>query len=295
LAEKLEVEKARKEAKTNARIDEIMGELKAERNERIKDQERMRALESELNALKNPTTEDAIERKEAERIAKYTAEDKKLPREKRREMDNSELEEWLMEDIVAAQRWLANQTLRRDRERQADLTPKDDAKAKADAVIRKQEQSKARVALKHPELDVTKRVAELREQGKTQADIQATIFKENPKARIVAEIMQENPDKYILHENGPELLAEEMERRLKTAPKKQVNQEDLDAEVEARVQAELRRRESLPENIRSNRDGGPEKKLNDLEKVQWVTFKKMFPQKTFADFESMQKRREKVA
>lgn len=306
LAEKTEAEKEAKiQAKIDARINEVTGKLKALENQTVKKDDEIKALRQEIEILKNGTnnTEQEIESKEAERITKYLKEDAKLPREKRREMSDSELEEWMVEDLVSAQRWLSKQELRRDKERLADLeamkpSKNDESKIKADEVIRKQQESKARVALKHPELDVTKRIAELKGQGKTEQQIQETIFKENPKARVVAEILREDAEKYVLSENGPELLAEEMERRLKNQPKNSVKtktQEEIDQEIEERVQAELKRRESLPENLRSNREPGQERGLSELEKAQFAIYQRSFPGKTIADFKAMLKRREKVA
>jgi hypothetical protein len=295
LQKRAEQKEADRQAKIDQRFAEITGELKAERNARTKDQEKIKALENELKALKEPGNADAIYKAEEERVAKYREADKALPRAERREMDDAELEEWMIEDMVSANRWLVKQERRRERERESDANNgKDDLSGKAEEILQRQAESKARATAKHPELDMTKRMADLKGQGKSEAEIQGIIFKENPKVRTVAEIMREDPDKYLLADNGPELLVEEMERRLKSKPSE--SQEERDARIAAEaIERERQRIASLPENLRSNPQGNNEPKMSELETAQYQTFKKMFPQKTLADFKALQERRAKNA
>jgi len=288
---------AEREANIQKRIDQIAGELKAERNERSKDKEKIAALEAELKKLGNASgeTQDEIEKLEAARVEKYVEADKALPKEKRREMSDEDLTEWMIEDMAGANRWLAKQELRRERERDADaarLNGGSDADRQAEAIIAKQAGSRSRAEAKHPELNVTARVSALQAEGKTEREIQATIFAENPKAKLAAEIIQSNPDKYLLAENGPEMVVEEIEKRMKTSGKAGESQEDRDARIAREAaEAERQRLARIDEGLNSNGNGARETKMGDIEKAQFELFKKSFPGKNLEDFKKMQKRR----
>jgi hypothetical protein len=218
-------DQAQKESKVQKRIDELVGEIKALKAEKSQDKEKLVELESRLGKLQGTVERNPeklgqeVAKLESERLKKYEDEGKDLPREKRLEMSRAELEEWLVEDIVAANEWLADRQLRRREERAEDVkklrgSGDDGSKAKAEEIIRKQAESKDRVSKKHPELDVSNRIKELKAKGMNPKQIETTIFAENPKAKLVAEILREDPDTYMLSENGPELLAEEMEKRM---------------------------------------------------------------------------------
>lgn len=301
-----EAREAEREANVQKRIDEVIAELKVEKAERSKDKGRIAELDAELKKLKGvsdkPAVESEVEKLEAVRIEKYIEEDRSLPKEKRREMDDDELTEWLVEDMVAAQRWLARQENRRERERNADadrLTKKEIVNPEADAVVKSQSESKVRAAKKYPDLakqlDIKDRLAELKEEGKTREEAAAILNKERPATKIVAQILREDSDKYLLAENGPEMLIEEVNRRMAKGSKdKGETQEERDTRIaEEAAEAERVRQANLPESLRSNHGGAPETKLNDSEKKQWELYKKNFPKKTFADFRKMQERRER--
>ena len=291
---------AEKEASVQRRIDEIASDLKIERAERDKDKEKILALESELQKLKSgrdpEKIEAEVEKLEQARVAKYTEADKSLPREKRREMSDEDLQEWLVEDVVGAQRWLSRQELRRDKERTTDVAKLNggDMNAKADAVIKKQSESNARVFQKHPELNITKRVAELKEQGKTSSEI-GEIIKNDPKCKLALEIVQENQDKYLLSENGPELVMAEMEKRMQSNHKGETQEERDRRIADEAVEAERQRQAAIDEGINSSRGKGPETKMGDAEKEQFRIFQRANPSKTLADFRANQERRKKHA
>lgn len=310
LQKKAEILKKREEdkilsiqRKTQERIDEIHGELKAEKAGRIKDREKIEALEAELKkvtgAHQKPVIETEVKKLEATRVSKLIEEDKALPKDQRREMTRDDLEEWLAEDIVAAQEWLADRAVRRDRERSADLNrlnktdePGAESRKKAEAILTAQAVSRKKVEAKHPELNVTARIQALKAEGKTEKEIQAVIFKENPKARIVAEILkEEDGEKYLFSENGPELLAAEMEKRLKPNDKGET-QEERDARIgREAIEAEAERQSKIPAHLRGKPGDTNGEKMNELEQAQWVVYQKTFPKKTIKDFREMLERR----
>lgn len=295
-----EAREAEKQAKIQSRIDEIVGELKAEREERRKDKAKIEALDAELKQLRGGNSEEVLEQRAAQRIQKYIAEDANKPKHQRREMSDEDLQEWIVEDMVAAQRWLAKQEYRREREAEQDRLEvsgklPDSAKAQADEVIRQQAISRAKAEAKHPELNIKNRVSELRAQGKSDADIQSIIFKENPKARIASEILKEGHEKYITAPNGPEMLAEEVERRLAKSSNTE-SQEDRDERI-AREAAERERQRiaSVDASLNSTRGKGQEVKMTDEEKAQFAVFQKAMPGKSLEDFRKAQDRRKKYA
>ena len=281
---------AQRESRIQKRIDELVGQIKAEKAERDQDKQKIADLENQITQLSNSVernpekTQAEVQKLESERLRKYEQEDSVLPREKRREMKKADLEEWFLEDPVSAQEWMADRQLRRRDERNRDIeklnrgSEDKDAKAKAEAIIKAQAESKARVALKHPDLEISQRVNALKAEGKNPQEIQNIIFKENPKVKILSEILKENPDKYMLSENGPELLAAEMEKRMST------NQGESEEEKDARLraegaEAERQRLASVDAGMRSTRGGSStqEPERGPLYAKQLDIFRKAFP------------------
>jgi hypothetical protein len=207
------------------RIDELVNRLKQIEDKSSKDAQDLRKelelqkqenenLSKKLTSLdKKDETPNLLKQKEEERLRKYLDEDKEKPREQRKEMSREQLEEWLLEDQVAAQEWISERTLRRSRDRSMDIRTQDKDKFVKD-FIGKQDESNKRVLIKHPELDTAARESELKSQGKSDKEIQETLCQENEKYRVSTEIVKENPEKYLTKENGPELVATEMERRI---------------------------------------------------------------------------------
>lgn len=287
------------QSRTQKRIDELVGEIKALKAEKTQDKQKIEALERNLGELKNvvekkPEKQKAeLQRLEAARVANFAEEDKSLPKAERREMADEELEAWMVEDIAGANAWLARREMRRQREREADekaakATSADAATtAKADEVVRAQEESRRRVEQKHPELNVDKRRAELKAQGKNQKEIAEIIFAENPKAKIVSEILKEDSDKYVLDPRGPELLAEEMERRLEGSQKPGESARETEEEKESRIRAEAaeaerQRQANVPGGYHSTRPGSTPKDgdKDEMYNKQLAVFKRAMPHLT---------------
>ncbi len=287
------------------RIDEIAGELKAEKALRAKDQEKIAALEAEQKKLKGisdrPAIDAQVKQLEQDRVKKLVEEDKALARENRREMTKAELDDWMIEDMTAANEWLADRAVRRDKDRSADVAKlskpvvSDEVKAKAEAIVLKQRDSRARAEQKHPDLmkklNIADRVKELKAEGKNANEVNAILFEERPETRIVAEILREDEDTYLLAEDGPEKLADEVSKRLGKATKRETQDERDTRIAKEAVDAELARQASLPENLRSNGGHKTEPKLSEEVKGQYALYQKNFPGKTFDDFKKMKARR----
>lgn len=206
------------------RIDELVNESKQTKDKTAKEIE---AQQKELSLLRQenetlakkisqPEKTDPtvlLRQKEQERLSQYLEEDAALPREQRREMPEEELQEWFDEDRIKANRWIAQQELRRSRERatdQREIQEKDARKNQAQKWL----ESHARVIIRHPELDTDKREAELKAQGKTGEEIETILCQENEKYRLVKEISRANIDYLRTTDNAPELVVKEMEKRL---------------------------------------------------------------------------------
>lgn len=302
-ARKSELVKQEKETNAEKRINELIGKLKAAEAkidaQSAEGQKRIAALETELAGLRDtvkaPVVQADARKREEERIAKRIEEDKALPRERRREMTKAELDEWFVEDPTSAQEFIADRALRRKEEREADLN-QDGAKAEAEKVLKAQQASGERVRAKHPELDFIKfgaRVKELKAEGKTKDEMSAILKKENPKAFLASQIIFENPDRFQYSPNAPELLAAEVEKRMKTKPEDEGDKEDREEQIRREAaEAERQRREaadaaSSPESRR----GGGGIKLEGEEKEAFEVYKKQFPHKTYEDFTKNKARR----
>lgn len=272
--------KDNRKPKVERRIDELVGELKAEKAHR-------EALEQELAKLK--TTVEAPKKEadqtnklaelEKSRIEKYLKEDSVLPREQRREMSKDQLEEWVIEDPVAAQEWMAERVVRRRDERQADLE-RVNADTEANTIINSQRQSEARVLAKHPDLDFSGQEKALIARGMTLQEARAELLKSNPKARMIAKIISEPgaQEKYLLKSNGPELLMQEMESRLakSNGTKPKDSDEDRDAKIaEEAAEAERQRQARVDSGATSRRGASASEEQSESYKKQLAIFKSM--------------------
>jgi hypothetical protein len=277
---------------TQKRIDEIHNELKQVKDKGTKDGE---ALQAELRTLrqenenlnkrllKPDTTSDTtvmLKKKDAERIANYLEVDAQKPREERREMTKEELSEWTMEDLESATEWIAKRTMRRERERYVDVSKLRQDEATKNFTER-QSESNIRVTIKHSDLDTSRREAELKAQGKSGQEIHNTLVQENEKYRLCTEIVKADPDKYMTADNGPELVMQEMERRLVNKPVD--NQSAADKKVEE-LTKRLEDAEALIASLQDsdiginstvNRKKGGDTKLTDREKVLVDTLKSL--------------------
>lgn len=239
------------------RIDEIKSEMLMKENQ---SSERLKKLEAELAELKRPKVEEdakaVSKREEAERVAKYVEEDKIKSREDRREMTKEDLEEWYLEDPLAATEWIQERTARRVEERKAleANRTKETSKNLADDFLKKQIESRNKLVAKYPGVLPSKeKLASFA--GKTNAEINQALCAENEEFKICSEIVAENPKKYLESENGPELVMAEMDKRLSkntgNPGKKVVTL--TEEELEAKIQAEADRRARLDEGITSTK------------------------------------------
>lgn len=260
--------KPEEQDRLNKRFGELTGEIKDLKQEKNLDREKILELEKQLSEIKeklNPPKENLEKDAEKERLKKYLDEDKDKPKEERREMPKEDLEEWLLEDSVAANEWLVERSLRRSDERKQ-FRGNQEKKKFVDALVSKMEQSSKKVEAKHPELNTKGRAEELKKEGKPEKEIHAVLYEENEKYRLMYDIMKEDPKKYWV-ENGPELLAEEMEKRLGKTTKakgKEFTDEELekikeDARKEA-LEVEKERIASLDEGSSSSRSKATPKK-----------------------------------
>ena len=201
------------------RIDELTAKnkhLEHKSEEDKRELEKLRKEKEDLITKQRPpevTKAEALRKAESERITKYLEEDKGKPRETRREMSKEEIEEWLLEDMAAANEWMTERGIRRASERAEDKG-KADRDERVKTLIEKQNEAGKRVTAKHPELDVDGRARELKAEGKSDEETKRIIWEENSKFRTFMTIVNENPSRYMMSENGPELAMEEMEKRI---------------------------------------------------------------------------------
>lgn len=255
---KKEGEKKEEQDKLDKRFAELTNEIKHLKVEKGSDKDKIGTLEKELAGIKEkqdrPVKEKTAKDAEQEKIKKFIEEDKDKPPAERREMSKADLEEWLLEDNVAAQEWLADRSVRRSDDRKA--AAKQQVKEKyIKELVNKMSESSKRVEEKHPELNTKAREDELRAEGKNDKEINAILIKENKKYSIMMDIMKENPNKYIV-ENGPELMEKELVKRLGT-PEKKENKTSFTDEELAKIKEDARKEAIEEEKERqSNIDEG---------------------------------------
>lgn len=252
----LEDELKRTKEKTQDRINELM-------NARSKDAEEFKKLKDELAELKKqivPDKKDVVSelnKLEHDRRVKYLTEDATRPREERREMTKEELDEWYLEDPVTATEWIQSRTNRRFDERKYD-EKQFLAKDKASEFITKQNESKARLLSKYPQINPDmNRVSQLKNSGKSDKEIFDTICQENEYFKLCNEIANSD-SKYISEANGPELVMAEMEKRLSVkAPdqkttKKVYTEEEVKQMIEEAKADESKRANAVDQGISSS-------------------------------------------
>lgn len=265
LKKKAETEEKDNKSNVQKRFDQLSSQIKALEHDRNVTKEQRDALQQELDEIKRQLsmtpqdkTNEKIKGELATRQKKYLDEDKDLPREERREMSKEELDEWALEDYEGAQEWITKRTIRRSDEEKT-VRDEEIGKVGAEGLAKKQRDSASKVYATHPELDITKRVEELRKSGQDQKQIQETILAENPKLRTFLKICQENPETYMGKENGPELIAAEMEKRLSNAHESSAGDDKLKKLEEeiAALKAENARLQNIDDDITSTRGSGP--------------------------------------
>lgn len=282
---------------TQKRIDEITKEVYEERNKREQDFKLISVLETEIKQLRGQLekggvieTDSVRARKEVEgQWDKYVQEDADKPWAERREMTKEELEDFFVEDNVAAQEWLVERRFRRQQELDASIEKVKQEKEKAEEKPKEPEgdfnkqltESRQKLLDKYPDLNIGDRRLELakeimepedfakvntsdasltREQlaekyeivRKYGEQIDGTIRKENKTFDEMMKIIESDPDKYTKSATSPELVMEEMEKRLSSDEdeKETYTKEDLEKARKEAAEAEQ-------ERIRSIDNGNP--------------------------------------
>ena len=260
---KRKVELVDKEKKSNVqkRMDELSGQIKALENDRDSTKAEKDALKAELDGIKKQLhqtpedkTKEKVKKELSTRIDKYLNEDKELPREDRREMTKEELDEWLGEDLAAAQDWIAGRRIRRYREEET-LKRDEFLNTKASEVMGKFTKKYEAQISKHPELDISKRKAELEKEGKSKPEIRKILGEENPKWESFMKIFESDMQKYIEDEDGPAKIVEQIEKKSKPE-EKNTKVEELEKQI-ADLKAENERLSGLDEGISSTRHVEP--------------------------------------
>ena len=221
--------------KTQKRIDQMSSELKAMRDQSSKEAEELRAeietLRIENDTLKaapkGETFEAKLAKVEKDRVAQYQKEDADRPREERREMPKEELDDWYLEDAVAATEWMQKRLLRREREKDLDIK-----RVTADENARAQQESLRKVFIKHPDLNIEAKIKTLKAQGKSEAEAQEILKPTIEKLKKLTEIVKSNPV-FLSSPDGPERAIEAME---KSSTSKNSESEGTIAALQAKVE-----------------------------------------------------------
>jgi hypothetical protein len=233
--------------KTQKRIDGMTAELKsAVENVSTKDatiKELRDELASMKAALEHSGTIESESAKDAKTVEQrwvgMVDEDKDLPREKRREMSDEELDEFLVEEYGKATAWITRRELRRERELQAITTSKE----AANTMTKKAEQ----FFTDYPDCSIgmVKQKA-LEEEGKSLKEAIAEVSKENTDYALMMKLFSED-ERYSDPNNGPDLLAAEMKKRksIKTEEKDTYTKEEVEQMKKEAIEKEAQRLASL--------------------------------------------------
>lgn len=253
---------------TQKRIDELSNKLKETQDKSSKEAQALRQeLEDLRKEKETPKEEDIltlVEKEEAEKVRKYLNEDKSLPLDKRREMEDAELDEWLLEDQKAAIAWIQRRELRREIDKRQNLVLKQ-REGVSKKLFERQAQSYARVLEKHPELNIANRKKELMDGGMSESDAIVAIRKENKKFDALLDYAEKHPELKTVPQ-APELAMKEMEKLLEEKKESSPEVEELRKQVEA-LSAEIARRDSTDEGIGSTlqRKKESEERLTEAE------------------------------
>jgi len=269
---KKDAEDKDKKSNVQKRMDELSGQIKALENDRDSTKAEKDALKAELDGIKKQLhqtpedkTKEKVKKELSTRIEKYLDEDKELPREDRREMAKEELDEWLGEDLAAAQDWIAGRRIRRYREEET-LKRDEFLNTKASEVMGKFTKKYEAQISKHPELDISKRKAELEKEGKSKPEIRKILGEENPKWESFMKIFESDMQKYIEDEDGPAKIVEQMEK--KSEPKaKDTKVEDLEKQI-SDLKAENERLSGLDTEVESTHHPDPKTPEPEIVKKQ---------------------------
>ena len=259
--------KAKEDPLAQEEIKKLKEQLANEQEARKQDIEKQRILEEKIDRIEKglvkPSDDNAIKDKvkqqEEQRILKYLEEDSSLPREQRREITKEELDEWYLEDPVEATSWINERSLRRVSERNKDFNALSKPQVDLKDFEVKQNESAKKLVAKYPGVNPDKnRILALRAEGKDDEAIHQILMKENEQYRLCVEIAKSDPQKYIARVDGPELVMQEMEKRLNGKAKKTVTMTEEEVEAikqqarEEAVEAEKARLASIDEGVPSH-------------------------------------------
>lgn len=202
-----------------------------------------------------------------ENKAKYLDADKEKDLADRREMTNEDLEQWLMDDPVAAHDWMLDRKLRY-KEETARLFDKEMAKLTepdAEEAAQAARAENKRIALENKDVDFIAKSIELSQKGKSGAEIMPILQAEFP---LLKELEAKNPEKYLVP-NGLLLMINDY-REAKKSGKTKGSVSETEAERLRRegAIAERKRLESIDEGIGSEvgKEGSSSLSLTDAEK-----------------------------
>ena len=235
------------------RIDELSGEVKAEKEGRKQDADYIKTLEKTISDLKGDLensgsieSESVKNEKTDEGLyMKMVDEDENLPREKRREMSENELEEFLLENYTKANEWIVRRELRRDKIR----TERKNSRQAAENINSKAKQFFA----EYPGCNAGfAKQKELISQGKTEQEAIEIISADNKDFALMMELFKEDK-KYSDPNTGPELMSVEMKKRKSGKESKETfTKEEVDQMKKEAIEAEQQRVASIDQGITSS-------------------------------------------
>jgi hypothetical protein len=167
-------------------------------------------------------------------------------------MTKEELREWLMDEPEEANDWIAGRRIRRYKEEET-LKRDEFLNTKASEVMGRFTKKYEVQISKHPELDISKRKAELEKEGKSKPEIRKILGDENPKWESFMKIFESDMTKYIEDEDGPARIVEQMEKKPQA---KDTKVEDLEKQI-ADLKAENERLSGLDTEVSSTRHVDP--------------------------------------
>jgi len=264
LVKKEEEKKAKEESpedkikrEAQKRIDGVIGEIKALKAESQQDKEKIAGLETKLDTLTKPKEEESkattVKNLVEQQKTKFLEEDVNKSKEQKREMTKEDLEEWLLEDYVAAAEWLTDRNIRRNKDKEDIISDIDEAPKKlANEFVAKQQESLKKFATRFPNVMPSKERLEALK-GKSREEIDSILSAENEDYAMMLEIVKSNSKKYMESSDGPEQVMLEMERRKGDSGKRiTMTQDELDQKIKEASAAEVQRLANLDEGISSS-------------------------------------------
>ena len=242
---------------TQKRIDELIGKIKNLEDNDSKNSEEIKRIQTEKDALeskidqphKAETKEKLVSDFKVNLIQEFTEADKDKPLAERREMTDEDLEQFLLDDLPGATRWVARQERRRELDVEKfehSLTqPTDAQKQAAKEFLDSQGASLKKLISKYPQI-LPSDEQKTRLAGKTQAEVKKVLMEESEEYRMCQEITDSDP-KYIQQVDGPELVMAEMDKRLNKSGSVTLTEAEINQKIQDGVEAEIARRANIDE------------------------------------------------